>query len=90
MSDDIKFTTEEMKTLNNIQNQYGEIQFKLGQVALAKLRLGQQIENLNGVESELVKNFEGLQKTENEFTDTINKKYGDGTLDPKSGVFTKK
>ena len=90
MSDEIKFTTEEMKSLNGIQNEYGEIQFKLGQVALAKLRLGQQIDNLNRVETELVKNFETLQKNENEFTNTINKKDGDGTLDPKSGVFTKK
>ena len=36
------------------------------------------------------KQFEELQKTENDFTGDINKKYGDGTLDPKSGVFTKK
>ena len=90
MSEGIKFTTEEMKSLNNIQNLYGEIQFKLGQIALAKLRLGQQIENLNGVENGLVEQFEELQKKENEFTTTINKKYGDGTLDPKSGVFTTK
>ena len=87
MAEDTKFTKEEMDTISKIQETYLEIQQKLGQVSLSKLKLEQQAEAIDKVEEELLKKFKITQKEEKDFVDGISKKYGDGTLDPESGIF---
>ena len=90
MPEEIKFTEEEMNDLREIQKTYTEVQFELGQSAVNKIRLSQQIEAIGAYEDDLVKKFNEAQKKEKEFTDEVVKKYGDGTLDPKTGIFIKK
>ena len=88
MAEDIKFTKDEMTNISEIQEKYLEIQQKLGQVSLSKLKLEQQVEAIDKVEKELLENFKQTQKEEKDFVDDITKKYGDGTLNPESGIFT--
>ena len=88
MAEDTKFTKEEMETISKIQETYLEIQQKLGQVSLSKLKLEQQVEAIDKVEKELLENFKQTQKEEKDFVDGITEKYGDGTLNPESGIFT--
>ena len=88
MAEETKFTKEEMNTISEIQEKYLEIQQKLGQVSLSKLKLEQQVEAINVLEKELLENFKQTQKEEKDFVDNITKKYGDGTLNPESGIFT--
>ena len=88
MAEDTKFTKEEMDMISKIQETYLDIQQKLGQVSLSKLKLEQQVEAIGKVEKELLENFKKTQKEEKDFVDGITKKYGDGTLDPESGIFT--
>ena len=88
MAEDTKFTKEEMGTISKIQETYLEIQQKLGQVSLSKLKLEQQAEAIDKMEEELLENFKKTQKEEKDFVDSVTKKYGDGTLDPESGIFT--
>ena len=88
MAEETKFTKEEMNTISEIQEKYLEIQQKLGQVSLSKLKLEQQVEAIDVLEKELLENFKKTQKEEKDFVDGITKKYGDGTLDPESGIFT--
>ena len=90
MVEETKFTKEEMKIISEIQEKYLEIQQKLGQVSLSKLKLEQQVEAIGKVEKELLENFKKTQKEEKDFVDGVTKKYGDGTLDPESGIFTPK
>ena len=90
MAEETKFTKEEMKIISEIQEKYLEIQQKLGQVSLSKLKLEQQVEAIDKVEKEILENFKKTQKEEKDFVDGITKKYGDGTLDPESGIFTPK
>jgi uncharacterized protein Yka (UPF0111/DUF47 family) len=87
MAEDTKFTKEEMDTISKIQETYLEIQQKLGQVALNRLKIDQQVEAVDKLEEELLKKFTTTQKEEKDFVDGISKKYGDGTLDPESGIF---
>ena len=47
MAEDTKFTKEEMETISKIQETYLEIQQKLGQVSLSKLKLEQQAEAID-------------------------------------------
>ena len=88
MAEPIKFTDEEVKQLQEIQNTYFNIQGEFGRLSMTRLRLDQQIEALSQREDELSKNFEDTQTQEKEFIDGINKKYGDGVYDPESGTFT--
>ena len=90
MAEDTKFTKEEMDMISKIQETYLDIQQKLGQVSLSKLKLEQQIQSIDKLEKELLENFKKTQKEEKDFVDGITKKYGDGTLDPESGIFTPK
>ena len=82
-----KFTEDEMKELKDIQTSYVEVQSNLGQLAVAKLRLEQQLESLSNAEIELKVKFKDIQTNEQKFVDSITEKYGDGTLDPESGTF---
>ena len=88
MAEDTKFTKEEMDMISKIQETYLDIQQKLGQVSLSKLKLEQQAEVINKMEEELLENFKKTQKEEKDFVDSVTKKYGDGTLNPESGIFT--
>ena len=83
-----KFTEEELKQIKEIQDSYFEVQNKYGQSALAKLRLEEQFNTINKAEQDLAKNFEEIQSKEREFLKQITEKYGEGTLNPDTGVFT--
>ena len=82
MSEEVKFTEEELGKINNIRENYLNIQNSFGQVKMAKMRLNQQ-------EQDLENNLNEIQSEEAKFLDEITKKYGQGTLNPETGVFTK-
>ena len=65
-----------------------DIQNKYGQSALAKLRLEEQFNSIAKGEQDLAKNFEEIQSKERNFLKEITEKYGEGTLNPATGVFT--
>ena len=76
-----KFTEDELKQVQNIQLSYQNIQNQFGQLKMAQIRLDEQ-------EIEYIKAFADLQEKERNFLDGITKKYGEGTLNPETGVFT--
>ena len=88
MSEPIKFSNEELEKIKKIQDDYLEIQNLFGQVSLSRLRLQEQIQLLDEKDEENKQKFYDVQKNEKQFLDEITKKYGDGTLNPDTGVFT--
>jgi len=84
-----KFNQEELEIVKNIQQKYVDVQHKLGQLAVAKLRLEQQQESMSRTSDELYNSFIDTQEEEKEFISKITKKYGDGVLDPKTGTYSK-
>ena len=90
MSEDTKFTEDEMKQINELQQSYANSQNALGQLSVSRLRLDQQLNDLDSAEENVRNNFVETQTKEREFVESINKKYGDGNLDLTSGVFTPK
>ena len=88
MTDDIKFTEEEMKSLRDLQDSYTQKQAELGQVSVQRILLNQQLENLDQRQSQLETEYVQIQQTEQDLVKTLNEKYGPGQLDPESGVFT--
>ena len=89
MSEEVKFTEDELKKLKDIQQGYVNIQVQLGQVGIARIRLEQQLGDLTESEIDLRKRFSETSESESKFLDEVRKKYGDGQLDPETGIFTK-
>ena len=88
MTEDTKFTEGEMKTIQSIQNSYFEVQNDFGKLNLAKIKLEQQFDDLDVADNDLTKKFIDIQEEEKKFLNDITKKYGEGSLDPETGVFT--
>ena len=90
MADEIKFTKEEMDSLTQIQQSYATVANTIGQLGVNRIRLEQQLDDLDNADNQLKSQFVENQTREREFVDSINKKYGDGNLDINTGVFTPK
>ena len=90
MAEEVKFTEEEMTQINDLQQAYVNLQNALGQFGVNRIRLEQQLDDLDTSENTVKAQFVENQTKERDFVDQINKKYGDGNLDLTSGVFTPK
>ena len=87
-SDEVKFSEEELKELGELQQSYQEKQTLLGQIAVQKIILNQQVEAIENRQVELEGEYEEVQQKEQEIVKNLNEKYGPGQLDPTTGVFT--
>tara|TARA_B110000902_G_C13985505_1_gene466691 strand:+ start:370 stop:672 length:303 start_codon:yes stop_codon:yes gene_type:complete len=87
-SKELKFTDEELQSLQGLQTGYQEKQSVLGQLAVQKILLNQQIDALNIRTEEVKTQYQTVQQEENDLVKKLNKKYGSGQLDPATGVFT--
>ena len=81
MPEEVKFTEEELKQVQTFQQNYIAVQNQFGQLKLAQLRLDEQ-------EIQLKDSLNKIQNDETKFLDSITKKYGQGNLNPETGVFT--
>ena len=81
MPEEVKFTEEEIKQVQTIQASYQNVQIQFGQLKLNQIRLDEQ-------EVELEDALKSIQSEEKKFLDGITNKYGQGTLNPETGVFT--
>ena len=81
MPEEVKFTEEELTQVQNIQASYVNVQNQFGQLKMAQIRLDNQ-------EVELEDALKSIQDEEKKFLDGITGKYGQGTLNPETGVFT--
>ena len=88
MADEIKFTDDELKSLQELQNNYQEKQTLLGQLAVQKILLDQQMDALETRKTEVEQEYEGVQQQERDLVKTLNEKYGPGSSNPETGVFT--
>ena len=85
---EIKFTQEELDQISKFRQKYLDVQMGFGQTEITKIRLSRQQENLDKFADDLRKQFDTIQEEEQKFIAEINEKYGDGVLDPETGVFT--
>lgn len=81
MSNEIKFSNEELDQLKDLQNQYQAVIYGLGQVQIEKRSIESREAELNSV-------YDSLNQKEKELLDSLNGKYGSGTLNLENGTFT--
>ena len=88
MAEDIKFTEDEMTSLKQLQEDYTTKQEQLGQISVQRILLNQQIDSLEQRQEQIEKEYIEVQQREQSLVKTLNDKYGQGQLDPNTGVFT--
>lgn len=87
-SKELKFTDDELQSLQALQTGYQEKQSALGQLAVQRILLNQQLEALETRTVEIETEYTTVQQEEQDIVKTLNEKYGPGQLDPTTGVFT--
>ncbi len=87
MNEQIKMTEDELKEVRTLQDNYQRNIFQLGQNTLRRLEAKEMLKFVEDEEVRLSEEFKGLRKTENDLTELLLKKYGEGSLDLKAGVF---
>ena len=85
--DPVKFTDEELQSLQELQNTYASISTQFGQLKVSRINLERQMENLDEAEDNLTKAWEENRQTESDLVKSLNEKYGAGTLNPTTGEF---
>jgi|TARA_R110000824_G_scaffold230148_3_gene417770 hypothetical protein len=87
-SKEVKFTDDELKSLQGLQTNYQEKQNVLGQLAVQKILINQQVEAIETRLVDVETEYQSVQQEERDLVKTLNDKYGPGQLDPATGVFT--
>tara|TARA_B100000131_G_C17878639_1_gene517326 strand:+ start:200 stop:481 length:282 start_codon:yes stop_codon:yes gene_type:complete len=85
----IKFSKEELDTLRSLQEKYFQIQNRFGSIQITKMNLEKQLEELDDVEKSVSDDYLSLKDEEKKVVDNFTEKYGQGSLDTKTGLFTK-
>ena len=81
MADAIKFTEEELKSLQNLRGTYNQITLAMGQLSLSRINLDAQEETLKSTLAE-------TRAKEQDLAKELTEKYGKGTLNVDTGEFT--
>ena len=80
MADSIKFTEEELNSLQEIQKTYQQITLAFGQNTISRMAIDEREISLKNLLSD-------TKNKENELAKSLTEKYGKGTLDIGSGEF---
>ena len=81
MADAIKFTEDELKSLQGLQGTYQQITLALGQLNVSKYAMEER-------EDSLKKALLDTKTKENDLAKELTEKYGKGTLNIETGEFT--
>ena len=79
-----KLTKEELETIDSIRNEASQIFFELGRISIRRRNVNLQIDE---DEEKLENQHDDLVKKENDFYQTLQEKYGDGSIEPTTGEF---
>lgn len=87
MAEQVKFTDEEIKQINQLRQDVSDVFYQLGQLSIEKKRL---VDEATEKENELFQKHIELIEFEQTLFKTLNGKYGDGDYDPTTGIFSPK
>ena len=84
----VKFSEEELQSLQELQNTYAGISTQFGQLKVSKINLLRQLDSLEQSEENLENAWEDNRKKETELVQSLTEKYGPGSLNPQTGEYT--
>ena len=82
-----KLTEYELKDLNDLQQEYGEVQNSMGQLSMQKILLRQEKERWETSKEEEESRYVSIQQKERDLVDKLTKKYGEGRFNIEQGTF---
>ena len=85
---EIKFSDEEIQSLSGIQQGYQEMQLKMGGLKMQQIAHDRNEERLSDLEEALMDELNELNENEQKVANDLSEKYGAGSLNPETGVFT--
>ena len=85
MENQIKFTEEEITSINQLKTDVELVFLQMGQLSVERKRRNDELDT---IETQLFEKHTELIKTEQELFLALNEKYGDGNYDPITGIFT--
>ena len=88
MAETKKFTKEELDQITKLRNSNNEKIGEFGQLELEILLISQRSEALLKTKQTLKEDYVKLQGQERDLVQTLNEKYGAGTVDITNGEFT--
>jgi len=88
MSQQIKFSEEEIAEIKQVQGNYQKLGLDLVQIKLAILSAKNQLETYESEEKMLTERILELNDTERKIAKNLEEKYGKGEIDLESGLFT--
>jgi len=88
MSEQIKFSEEEIAEIKQVQTNYQKLGLDLIQLKLAIISTKSQLETYESEEKMLTERILDLNDSERSIAKKLEEKYGKGEIDLESGVFT--
>ena len=84
----VEFEKDDVKLIETMQKDYVSLQTAIGTIYLRKHQAIQQLEQIENQLSELEVNFTQMRENEQKLLQSLEEKYGKGTIDLSSGKFT--
>jgi len=88
MSEQIKFSEQEIAEIKQVQANYQKLGLDLVQIKLAILNAKNQVDTYESEEKMLTERILELNESERTIAKNLEEKYGKGEIDLESGVFT--
>ena len=87
-SKEIKFTQDEINSLQALQTNYANVRSAFGDLEVQRIQTEQRLDQINNEKLRLETEYSKLNTSEQQLVNDLNEKYGPGNLDPTTGVFT--
>lgn len=88
MSEPIKMSEEDLQALKDLEISYSNNIYNIGKIRLEKILLVKRLKEVDDLEDALSNQYEALTKSEQALKEELSKKYGTGSIDVASGMFT--
>ena len=85
---EIKFTQQEIDSLQELRQLYANVELSLGKLEIARMQSEQKLEQLVNEKFRLEADYTQIQQNESQLVSELTEKYGVGNLDINTGTFT--
>ena len=87
-SKDVKFTKDELNSIEELRNNYNSVTNALGMLEVSRMQTEKRLETIESDKIRLETQYEQLTMAEKELINSLTEKYGQGSIDINTGVFT--
>jgi hypothetical protein len=83
-----QLTTEELKSIKDLQSKYNQTIFEIGVAEAQRIALQEQVDKLQSNKVALVNDLATIEKQESDLVTSLQTKYGNGAINPETGEIT--